>query len=99
MKIAPGHPRPLGVVQGELSTYALGQAHLTAVALKAGPHVTSDLAVIYRPRFVGIGTDVFRIAGLERVGDPPAWVHQEWICKPCQRPADIPGEPTRNRRQ
>jgi hypothetical protein len=98
VKLRPGTEHPRGVLAGELSSYTLGQRRLEAVALKPGPHGGKDLAVIYRPRFVGIGTEVFRIGGLERVGDPPAWVHQEWICTPQPRPLDIPGEPTYARR-
>jgi hypothetical protein len=97
VKLAPGTEHPRGVLAGELSSYAVGQRRLEAVALQPGPRGGTDLAVIYRPRFVGIGPEVFRISGLERVGDPPAWVHQEWICTPSQRPADIPGEPTHKR--
>jgi hypothetical protein len=98
VKLRPGTEHPRGVLAGELTSYTLGDKRLEAIALKPGPHGGDDLAVIYRPRFVGVGTDVFRISGLERVGDPPAWVHQEWICRPQPRPAHIAGEPTRFRR-
>lgn len=97
VRVRPGQPHPRGVLEGELTSYMLGQARLDVVALKPGPHGGLDLAVIYRPRFVGIGNEVFRISGLERVGEPPAWVHQEWICTPGPRPTVIPGEPSRVR--
>jgi hypothetical protein len=98
VKLRPGTEHPRGVLAGELSSYTLGERRLEAIALKPSPHGGDDLAVIYRPRFVGVGTDLFRISGLERVGNPPAWVHQEWICTPLPRPAHIAGEPTRARR-
>lgn len=93
-----GKVHPRGCLEGELVSYTLRQHDLGAVSLKQSLNAPTDLAVLYRPRFVGIGTDVVRIAGLERVGDPPCWVHQEWICTPRRRPADMAHEPTRDRR-
>jgi hypothetical protein len=98
VKVRPGHAHPCGVLHGELASFTVGPRHLSALALNPGPHGGPELAVIYRPRFVAVGNDVFRVSGLERIGEPPAWVHQEWICTPGARPADIPGEPTSNRR-
>jgi hypothetical protein len=98
VKLRPRTEHPRGVLAGELSSYTLGDKRLEAIALKPSPHGGDDLAVVYRPRFVGMGTDVFRISGLERVGDPPAWVQQEWICTPLPRSAHIAGEPTWARR-
>jgi hypothetical protein len=98
VKLRAGHQHPRGLLHGELTSYALGPYRLEALSLKPGLHGGLDLAVIYRPKFVAVGTDVFRVSGLERTGNPPAWVHQEWICTPHPRPADMPGEPTRDRR-
>jgi hypothetical protein len=98
VKIGAGQAHPRGVLQGELASYAVGPRHLTALALNPGPQGGPELAVIYRPRFVAVGSEVFRLSGLERIGEPPAWVHQEWICTPGPRPDDLVGEPTRNRR-
>jgi hypothetical protein len=97
VKVRTGQRHPRGVLQGELKSYTVGPHHLSALALSAGPHGGTELAVIYRPRFVAVGYEVFRISGLERIGEPPAWVHQEWLCTPGPRPEDIPGEPTRKR--
>lgn len=98
VKLRVGQPHPRGTLEGELVSYGLRAVDTSVIALKAGPNVASDLAQMYRPRFVGVGTEVFRVAGLERSGAGPAWVHQEWICFPKQRPSDIPGEPSRERR-
>lgn len=98
VKLARGQQHPRGRLEGEIVSYTVGQANVSAVALKCGLHVAPDLAVMYRPRLVGIGPDVFRISGLERHGEPRAWVHQEWICTVKRRPDDPPGEPTRARR-
>lgn len=98
VKLRPGQAHPRGTLEGELVSYGLRASDTCVIALKAGQNVTGDLALMYRPRFVGVGGEVFRVAGLERSGNAPAWVHQEWICAPKPRPADIPGEPTRTRR-
>jgi hypothetical protein len=66
VKLRPGSEHPRGVLTGDLSSYTLGDKQLGAVALKPSPHGGDDLAVIYRPRIVGVGTDVFRISGLPR---------------------------------
>jgi hypothetical protein len=75
VKVRLGQAHPRGVLQGELKSYTVGPHHLNALALSPGPTGGAELAVIYRPRFVAVGNDVFRISGLERVGEPPAWVH------------------------
>lgn len=98
VKLRVGQPHPRGTLEGELVSYGLRASDTCVIALKAGPNVASDLAQMYRTRFVGVGTEVFRVAGLERFGAAPAWVHQEWICFPRPRPAGIPGEPSRERR-
>ena len=98
VRLAPGKEHPRGCLEGELVSYRLRQDALSAVSLKAGLNAPTDLAVLYRPRFVGFSSDVVRIAGLERLGEPACWVHQELICAPRERPADIPYEPRRTRR-
>jgi hypothetical protein len=98
VKLGRGQLHPRGRLEGELSTYTLGQSRVDAISLKLSPHTGLDVAVMYRPRLVGICADTFRIAGLERHGAPPAWMHQEWICQLAERPADVPGEPSRTRR-
>lgn len=98
VKLRAGHLHPRGILEGELVSYGLRASDTSVIALKAGQNAIGHLAIMVRPRFVGVGTEVFRVAGLERSGQPPAWVHQEWICLPKPRPADIPGEPGRARR-
>jgi hypothetical protein len=98
VKLRAGQAHPRGTLQGELVSYVLQAGCTSAVSLKTSLNVTADLAVMYRPRFVGVGGEVFRLAGLERAGDPSAWVHQEWICLPKPRPSDLLGEPSRARR-
>jgi hypothetical protein len=98
VKLPRGQQHPRGRLAGEIVTYTLGQSLVDAISLKLSPHTGPDLAVMYRPRLVGVGREVMRIAGLERYGAPPAWTHQEWICHLTPRPADVPGEPSRVRR-
>jgi hypothetical protein len=45
----------------------------------------------------GVSSALYSL-GLERVGESPGWMHQEWIHAPVARPRDIPGEPSSNRR-
>lgn len=100
VKLGQGQQHPRGLLEGELVSYVVGQRRLEAVALKASFHTGPDLAVLYRPRLVGIGLDNCRIAGLEHVGTGTdgAWVHQEWICLLEARPVNPAGEPSRERR-
>lgn len=93
VKLKSGRVHPRGVLRGEITSYALGTKNTHAVSIRPG-HVGADLANLYCIRLVAIGKDVFRLAGLERHGDPPSWVHQEWICRLEARPADLP-EPGR----
>lgn len=93
--IARGEAHPRGSMEGEVQTYGVGPRAKTVVALRVnvqGP----DVARLYGSKLIGIGPDVVRICGLERSG--AAWVRQEWICFLKQRPREVPGEPTRDRR-
>lgn len=62
----------------------LRQDSLSAVSLKTSPNAPTDLVVLYRPRLISIGTDVVRIAGLERVGEPACWARQ-YLPRACGR--------------
>jgi hypothetical protein len=97
VKLKNGQVHPRGVLRGEITSYAIGSKNTHAVGIRPG-HVGADLANLYCIRLVAIGKDAFRLAGLERCGDPPAWVHQEWICRLEPRPPDLPepGRPGRN---
>jgi hypothetical protein len=93
VQLKHGQVHPRGVLRGEIASYAVGRKNTHAIAIKYG-HVGGDLANLYCVRLVSIGADLVRLAGLERCGDPPSWVHQEWICRLEPRPLDLP-EPGR----
>lgn len=94
VRLLPGQPHPRGSIEGEVQTFGLGRRATTVLGVRTdfrGP----DVALLYACKVVGIGPDVVRLSGLERVGE--AWVRQEWICSLKLRPNVVPGEPSRDR--
>jgi hypothetical protein len=64
-----------------LTTYSLKRT--LVASLKQEPSLAQELALLYRVELSGIGSDRFRLIGLEKVvsGREVAWVNQCWVCR------------------
>jgi hypothetical protein len=81
VRLKPGQHHPQGIIKAHVQTYSLKGTLIAS--LKQEPSLAQELALLYRVELSGIGSDRFRLIGLEKVvsGREVAWVNQCWVCR------------------